>query len=574
MARQLLAGTVTLLFTDIEGSTRLLHELGRDRYVRALTEHRRLLREAFGTHGGVEVEMQGDSFHFAFGSAREAVAAAAAAQRALAEHVWEMGPVRVRMGLHTGEPVQVDGLYAGLDVHRAARVMSAGHGGQVLLSARTADLVGDDVPDGVALRDLGEHRLKDFAIPQRLYDLVIDGLACEFPSLTTREIEKVNLPPQPTQLVGSTEGNASSASADPTWFPLRHFGRVAYTLVTALVALVLVAGLAAVLSARGGGDEGLRPQPVAVGPNSVAVIDPKTNRIVAGIEVGNGPTRIAVADGKVWVLNRDDQTISLIDASSKALAKTFGIAAPPVGLVADAKSVWVGTLGKRRPTDLEDAAKAPGSVLELDAASMHVNRTIGAPPLPAPPARTADMGPLARGAGAVWFLSGNQTVSRIDVASATVVARMRYDGQPSGVAQPSIAVGEQGVWVSTPDGASGGALTRIDPGTNEPVATLPVPAAGPVVAGLGGVWVADQWYDTESVWKIDPGSNRVVGSIRVGPFPFGIALGAGAVWATSTDGLVSRIDPASRNVPGRFASAGPRWGSRSARGSSGWQSPN
>ena len=126
MARQLPAGTVTLLFTDIEGSTRLLQELGRDRYVRALTEHRRLLREAFGTQGGVEVEMQGDSFHFAFGSAREAVAAAAAAQRALAEHVWEMGPVRVRMGLHTGEPMQADGLYAGLDVHRAARVMSAG----------------------------------------------------------------------------------------------------------------------------------------------------------------------------------------------------------------------------------------------------------------------------------------------------------------------------------------------------------------------------------------------------------------------------------------------------------------
>ena len=158
------------------------------------------------------------------------------------------------------------------------------------------------------------------------------------------------------------------------------------------------------------------------------------------------------------------------------------------------------------------------------------------------------MGPLALGADAVWFLSGNQTVSRIDRASATVVARIRYSGQPSGVAQPSIAVGEQGVWVSAADGATGGALTRIDPRTNKPVATVAVPAAGAVVAGLGGVWVADQWYDTESVWKIDDGSNRVVGSIRVGPLPFGIALGAGAVWATSTDGTVSRIDPASRSV--------------------------
>ena len=548
MARQLPAGTVTLLFTDIEGSTRLLHELGRERYVRALTEHRRMLREATGSHGGVEVEMQGDSFHFAFASAREAVAAAAAAQRALAEHIWETEPVRVRMGLHTGEPVQADGLYAGLDVHRAARVMSAGHGAQVLVSARTADLVGDDLPHGVALRDLGEHRLKDFLVPQRLYDLVIDGLPCEFPALKSREIEEMNLPTQPTPLVERTQEDASSTSIVRTWSPFHRPARIAYALVTALIALVLVAGLAAVLSARGGKDEGSRTQRVAVGPNSVAVIDPKTNRIVAGIDVGNGPTRIAVAAGRVWVLNRDDQTISLIDASSKALAKTFGVAAPPVGIVANAKRVWVGTIGKRRPTDVEDAARAPGSVVELDAASRHVNETIGAPPLPAPPARTADMGPLALGAGAIWFLSGNQTVSRIDTTSATVVARMRYSGQPSGVAQPSIAVGEQGVWVSTPDGATGGALTRIDPGANRPVATVLVPGAGPVVAGLGGVWVADQWYDTESVWKIDPGSNRVVGSIRVGPLPFGIALGAGALWATSTDGTVSRIDPASRNV--------------------------
>jgi class 3 adenylate cyclase len=115
------SGTVTLLFTDIEGSTRLLEELGRERHTRALTEQRRLLREAFTRNGGVEVEMQGDSFHFAFADARGAVAAAAEAQRSLAEHAWEAEPIRVRMGIHTGEPVAHEGLYAGLDVHRAAR---------------------------------------------------------------------------------------------------------------------------------------------------------------------------------------------------------------------------------------------------------------------------------------------------------------------------------------------------------------------------------------------------------------------------------------------------------------------
>ena len=131
MPAELPSGTVTLLFTDIEGSTRMLQDLGREAYVRALTEHRRLLREAFTSHGGVEVEMQGDSFHFAFPYARDAVAAAAAGQRALAEHAWESQPIKVRIGLHTGEPMQADGLYAGLDVHRAARVMSAAHGGQI-----------------------------------------------------------------------------------------------------------------------------------------------------------------------------------------------------------------------------------------------------------------------------------------------------------------------------------------------------------------------------------------------------------------------------------------------------------
>ena len=146
--------------------------------------------------------MQGDSFHFAFASAREAVAAAAAAQGALALHGWEAEPVRVRMGLHTGEPMQADGLYAGLDVHRAARVMSAAHGGQVVLSVRTADLVEGELPEGVALRYLGEHRLKDLLLPQRLYDLVLEGLPEEFAPPETLENRPTNLPVQPTPLIG------------------------------------------------------------------------------------------------------------------------------------------------------------------------------------------------------------------------------------------------------------------------------------------------------------------------------------------------------------------------------------
>ena len=183
---ELPSGTVTLLFTDIEGSTRLLHELG-DGYAAALEEHRRVLRGAFDRHGGIEVDTQGDAFLVAFERATDAVAAAAAAQRELAAT-----PVRVRMGVHTGEPRVTDEGYVGLDVHRAARVMGAGHGGQVVVSEATRRLVGD----AFELTDLGEHRLKDLTAPQRLYQL---GRG-QFPPLVT--LHRSTLPAQPTQLVG------------------------------------------------------------------------------------------------------------------------------------------------------------------------------------------------------------------------------------------------------------------------------------------------------------------------------------------------------------------------------------
>lgn len=178
-------GTVTFLFTDIEGSTRLLSELGEE-YADVLAEHRRVLRDAFARHGGVEVDTQGDGFFVVFAKASDAVAAADAAREALAG-----GPVRVRMGLHTGEPVMTDEGYVGMDVHRAARIAAAGHGGQILLSQSTRDLAASG-----RLRDLGEHRLKDLAAPERLYQLGDD----EFPPL--KSVDQTNLPVQPTPFVG------------------------------------------------------------------------------------------------------------------------------------------------------------------------------------------------------------------------------------------------------------------------------------------------------------------------------------------------------------------------------------
>ena len=171
------SGTVTFVFSDVEGSTALLKQLG-DRYADELSDHRRLMRDSFGAHGGVEIDTQGDAFFFAFPRARDAVTAAVEAQRAHAHHDWaEAADVRVRMGLHTGEPAVGSEGYLGLDVVRAARLCTAGKGGHVLLSDTTRALVGSSLPDGVSIFPLGERRLKDLDEPERVFELEIEGAA-------------------------------------------------------------------------------------------------------------------------------------------------------------------------------------------------------------------------------------------------------------------------------------------------------------------------------------------------------------------------------------------------------------
>jgi predicted ATPase/DNA-binding SARP family transcriptional activator len=194
------SGTVTLLFTDVEGATRALQEVGAERYGVVLGEHRRFLRDAFATHNGVEVDTQGDAFLVAFARASDAVHAAASAQRALAALEWEHGwTIAVRMGIHTGEPQIADGRYVGLDVHRAARLMSAAHGGQVVVSQASKDLAEGEL-DGVHLLDLGAHRLKDLVAAERIYQLAGDGLEKAFPPLKT--LHPMNVPVQPTPILG------------------------------------------------------------------------------------------------------------------------------------------------------------------------------------------------------------------------------------------------------------------------------------------------------------------------------------------------------------------------------------
>jgi class 3 adenylate cyclase len=220
------AGTVTFLFTDIEGSTQLLDQL-RDQYAVLLANQRRILREAFAHWQGQEVDTQGDAFFVAFPRATGAVSAAVEIQRTLAAHQWPEGvEVRVRMGLHTGEPLKAEEGYVGMDVHRAARIAHVGHGGQVLLSETTTALVVGELPEGVELLDLGRHLLKDMRRPEHIRQLVIEGLSVEFPPLTSVE----HLPPaelRAPRQVGACpyRGLAAFGEDDAPFF----YGREAFT---------------------------------------------------------------------------------------------------------------------------------------------------------------------------------------------------------------------------------------------------------------------------------------------------------------------------------------------------------
>ena len=202
-------GTVTLLFTDIEGSTRLLQELG-EGYEQVLADHGRLMRKSAAESGGVVVDTQGDAFFVAFARARDAVVAAVEAQRAFAAHDWPApSKLRVRMGIHTGEPTRVDEGLVGLAVHRAARICAAGHGGQILLSSTTRDIVQGHLPPGVALVDLGRHRLKDLDRFESITQVVVEGVPPVLTPLKRTDVQ----PAEATPFAGQEEQLAEAAQS-------------------------------------------------------------------------------------------------------------------------------------------------------------------------------------------------------------------------------------------------------------------------------------------------------------------------------------------------------------------------
>jgi YVTN family beta-propeller protein len=488
--RMVPTGTVTFLFTDIEGSTALLRTLGAERYHELLLEQQQILRAGVKAAGGHEIDNQGDAFFFAFARAKDALLAAIDGQRQLTAQQWPQGvEVRVRMGLDTGEPTVGQDRYVGLGVHRAARIMGTGHGGQILLSGTTRDLVQDDLPTDISLLDLGEQRLKDLERPAHLYQLVAPGLPKVFPPLRT-------LPAGPVAR--------------------RMKSRLIFALATLAVAAI-AGGLSVGLGGSGGG--------ILVRANSLGLIDPKTNRVIGQIGVGVRPDSVAVGQGAVWVGNEVDKTLSRIDPRSRAVARAIPLGASPTGVAAGYGAVWM--------------AEGPAGWLErvdptLNAVTKTFRSLTGSVRV-----TSTGAGSVTIGGGAVWVAFGTSAVARIDPPTNRLIADTYAGRGPA-----AIAYGDGIVWIAN---QGDNTVSRFSTTTNRTVFTVTVGRAPSGVAvGGGSVWVTDR--EDNAVSRVDPQSDSST-TIPVGRAPVGIAYGAGAVWvANSGDGTVSRIDPASGMV--------------------------
>ena len=462
---ELPAGTVTFVFTDIEGSTSLLKQLGRDGYDGVLAEHTQLLRAAFAAHEGRVVDTQGDSFFVAFRTAADALAAAVDAQRDLAAHSWPEGAeVKVRMGLHTGEPKLGGERYVGLGVHRAARIGAAGHGGQVLLSSTTKELAEEELQPGVTIRDLGERRLKDIDQPQRLYQLVVEGLQSEFAQLNTLDVE------------------------------LRRKRRRMYA-GSALIGVIAAAVAIPVFAFGQGGSGG----GVTVAGNAVVEIDPASNEVVGQVSnVGARPASIAYGAGSLWVANLDDQSVARIDPATHTVGKTLPVVDTPTGLAASTGAVWVVGANPTRPSvtvrridprfDTVTQKKRIGNVIP------------------------GGSGSVATRGSEVWVAPSSGLLSRLSPRSARVVQRIDPNG-----GQTAVAVGPDAVWI-TDASEQASTVTRVDPtGALTPIAVGRGPSG--IAVGEGAVWVAVSLGD--SVVRIDTGTRAVTTTIPVGSSPVG-----------------------------------------------------
>jgi class 3 adenylate cyclase/streptogramin lyase len=500
------SATATFLFTDIEGSTQLL-KAHRSDYASILADHHRLLREAFEAHGGREVDNQGDSFFVAFPRARDAVLAAATAQRDIAEHSWPGdATVRVRMGIHTGEADLAADRYVGMSVHRAARISSVGHGGQVLVSPTTAGLLEDEAEiPGVAIRDLGEHRLKDIVRPVRLYQLDIEGLQTTFPAL---------------------------ASSDPP----RNLRRRRVVVAGAAVGVAVVAVSALAVLGRD------QPPPEVL-PNSLVRIDPATLEPTDVVPVSEAPDLVVATGGYVWMTHhilRDAGSSDVRDAGDRILTRVdpetgavdvVGGGLAPCGLTADPSGdVWVANCF---------ASGTGANVVRVDAATLEFEETWPVPPIAA---GTFFRG-LAYGGGALWLSTAGMGVTRLDPQ--TGARQLVPLPLPVGALAWSDGYGD--LWGSSFDL---GSLVRLHAASGDvsSVAGIAENPAFPVVDGdtvWGGDWAQPAVFRVSAVGQSRPRTIPLPVTVTSAEsYVWSVAAGSGAVWAaTPRDHAIWRIDP-------------------------------
>ena len=482
-------GTVTFLFTDIEGSTALLKQLGRDGYERSLAQHAEILKSAFDDHRGQLVDTQGDSFFVAFPAARDAVAAAVSGQRRLEAHEWPDGAMlKVRMGLHSGEPKASGERYVGIGVHRASRIGGAAHGRQVLLSSSTRELVEDDLPEGVTLRDLGSYRLKDIDRPERISQVMAEGLQSEFPPLR----------------------GADPIAAHPI------LGRRS-VLVSTLAAVLAVAVAITVFV--------LEQAPGVARAASLVQLDPAKAKVTAGIRVPGRPVAVTTCAASVFVSSRNGYVYEIDPKTAKPFAIFVGGRPGDIAHIGGLATVL------RGPPN--------NTVTVIDSGSGTASTPFALPGSPTASASIAVYGVD------VWIANPNlHSLERIG-SPYTGVARQSIPLPPlsavkQGLGYSGLAAGEGALWVVGND--VNRTLWRVDP-TSGRVTAIPLPfAPSAIAAGSGGVWLVDQ--SDNSVVRLDPATNRLGRRFPVGHEPSAVTVGAGFVWVANVlDGTVSRIDP-------------------------------
>ena len=519
------SGTVTFLFTDIEGSTDLLKRLGRDGYEVVLAEHSRILRKAVADHDGRVVDTQGDSLFCVFRSAHDAVSATIESQHALAGHAWPGDVrVRVRMGLHSGEPKASDAGYIGIGVHRAARVGAAAHGGQVLVSETARALVADDLSPGVSLRDLGLHRLKDLDEPARLYQVVVPGLEDRFPPLRT----------------------------------LRRGRTRRAHLVLVAAGLVVLGGAAAavLLSTRSAS-----AKPVRLVANSIAVVDPTSGKPVADVPLGFSPTAVDAGGDDVWVLNTPARTATAIDPDTLEIVEAVGVHGDPDSQYAVGGTDWVAFAGG---VDEIDSSGVHRVALWRPGATTHASVS-----------GTQCFAYVTGDGRSVWVSEG-RNVAVIDAASGNLLRTLRLpvaSGFPPNLTCYGLRYSDGSlVAIRNPDFSIG--TVDLGSGSYTPIASNPLLntqqafTSANWAAGFGSYWVGDTTPNNKTgltennLTRFDPISGKVTGRIvsttgffnlAVDPSSgvWGIGYLPGTTFARSIESAVAvRVDASSGQITG------------------------